>query len=167
VQWYLIHTKCSQEPVAEFNLRRQGYDVYHPRLLRPARSRGHWVSRICSLFPRYLFIRLAVGQQAMGPIRSTFGVANIVRFGDAYAVVPDPIVEELRARADPETGLLRLQSRAFEPGVSVRIIAGLFEGLEGVFQRESADERVVLLLELLGREALLLLPASHVVPQRF
>jgi len=165
VHWYLIHTKCGQEPAAEFNLRRQGYEVYYPRLLQSMRFRGRWASRIGSLFPRYLFLSLAVGQQAMGPIRSTIGVANIVRFGYAYAVVPDFIVEELRSRADPETGLLALQSRAFQPGASVRITTGLFQGLEGVFQREVADERVVLLLELLGRETSLLLPAAHIVPR--
>jgi transcriptional antiterminator RfaH len=165
VHWYLIQTKCGQEPVAEFNLRRQGYDVYNPRLMQSMRFRGRWTSRVGSLFPRYLFVRLAVGQQAMGPIRSTIGVANIVRFGCAYAVVPDVIVDELRSRADPETGLLGLRPRTFQPGASVRITTGLFQGLEGVFQREVADERVVLLLELLGRETSLLLPASHIVPR--
>jgi transcriptional antiterminator RfaH len=166
VRWYLIHTKPTREVVAEDNLRRQGYQVYYPRLLRPARIRGRWVDRVASLFPRYLFLRLVVGHQAMGPVRSTVGVANIVRFGYDYTVVPDAIVENLRLRADPETGLHRLHDHAlFKPGSNVRIVAGVFDGLEGVFQRESGDERVVLLLGLLGRDTLVQLPAAFVSPQ--
>jgi transcriptional antiterminator RfaH len=155
MRWYLIHTKPAREGLAETNLRRQGYHVYCPRLLRPTRFRGRWIDRVACLFPRYLFLRLAVGHQAMGPVRSTVGVANIVHFGNDYTVVPDAIVENLRTRADPETGLHRLHADAlFEPGSNVRVIAGVFDGLEGVFQRESGDERVVLLLALLGRETL-------------
>jgi transcriptional antiterminator RfaH len=165
VRWYLIHTKPARELLAEFNLRRQGYQVYCPRLLRPTRIRGRWVDRVACLFPRYLFLRLAVGRQAMGPVRSTLGVANIVRFGYDYAVVPDAIVENLRAHADSETGLHRLYGRAFEPGSKVRIISGVFEGLEGVFQRESGDERVMLLLGLLGRDTPVQLPAAFVLSQ--
>ena len=166
MRWYLIHTKSRREEVAENNLRRQGYQVYHPRLLRPARIRGRWVDRVSSLFPRYLFLRLAVGHQAMAPVRSTVGVGNIVRLGFDYTVVPDAIVENLRLRADAETGLHRLHDHSLlKPGSNVRIVAGVFDGLEGVFQRDSGDERVVLLLGLLGRDTLVQLPAAFVSPQ--
>ena len=154
-----------RELVAEANLRRQGYHVYYPRLLRPTRVRGRWLDRVTSLFPRYLFLRLCVGNQAIGPVRSTVGVASIVRFGDDYTVVPDAIVDNLRMRADPDTGLHHLRGHSsFEPGSNVRIVAGVFDGLEGVFQRESGDERVVLLLGLLGRDTLVQVPAAFVLP---
>jgi transcriptional antiterminator RfaH len=163
VRWYLIHTKPTREAVAETNLRRQGYQVYCPRLRRQARIRGRWVERVVALFPRYLFLRLAVGHQAIGPIRSTVGVANIVRFGSDYTIVPDAVVESLRERADAETGLHCLHSAViFERGSNVRVVAGVFEGLEGVFQRESGEERVVVLLELLGQIAPVRLPTSFV-----
>jgi transcriptional antiterminator RfaH len=166
VRWYLIHTKPTREEVAEVNLQRQGYQVYYPRLRRPKRVRGRWVNSVGSLFPRYLFLRLAVGHQAMGPIRSTTGVANVVRFGHDYTAVPDSVVENLRLRADPETGLHRLNDRAqFAPGSNVRVVAGVFEGLEGVFQRESGDDRVMLLLGILGRDTLVQLPAAFVLLQ--
>jgi transcriptional antiterminator RfaH len=167
LRWYLIHTKPTREAVAEVNLQRQGYQVYYPRVLRPTRIRGRWIDRVASLFPRYLFLGLAVGRQAMGPVRSTVGVANVVRFGNDYTVVPDQVVENLRRRADPTTGLHRLHAHAavIEVGSNIRVIAGVFDGLEGVFQRESGDERVVLLLGLLGRDTLVQLPAAFVLPQ--
>jgi transcriptional antiterminator RfaH len=110
-------------------------------------------------------VRLGPSQD-LGPVRSTVGVANIVRFGYAYAVVPAQTVEDLRTRADPETGLHRLRRYAqFEPGSNVRVVDGVFDGLEGVFQRESGDERVVLLLGLLGRDTHVEVPARFVVAQ--
>jgi transcriptional antiterminator RfaH len=166
MSWYLVHTKPGRDELAVANLRRQGYEVCHPRLLRPTRIRGRWVERVTSLFPRYLFLRLAVGRQAMGPVRSTLGVANIVRFGNDYTIVPDLVIENLLRQSDPTTGLHRLQGRGvIEPGSNMRIVAGVFDGLEGVFQRESGDERVVLLLRLLGRDTLVQLPAAFVLPQ--
>lgn len=166
MRWYLIYTKPAREQVAELNLLRQGYEVYHPRLVRPARLHGRWVEQVISLFPRYLFVRLDAGIQSMGPLRSTLGVANIVRFGRDYSVVADAIVENLRMRADSETGLHRLCGQAsFEPGSKVRIVAGLFEGLEAVFCRESGDERVVLLLEVLGRCTHVEFPSGFVMPK--
>jgi transcriptional antiterminator RfaH len=166
VRWYLIHTKPTREVIAEINLQRQGYQVYYPRLLRPTRIRGRWVDRVTSLFPRYLFLGVAVGHQAMGPVRSTVGVANVVRFGSDYTVVPHSVVENLRGRADPATGLHCLHGyTVFEPGSNIRIVAGVFDGLEGVFQRESGDERVVLLLGLLGCDTVVQLPAAFVSPQ--
>ena len=165
VCWYLIQTKPAREAVAEFNLLRQSYQVYYPRLLRLRRHRGNWVDQVAALFPGYLFFRLAPSQE-LGPVRSTVGVANIVRFGKAYAIIPARIVEDLRARADPETGFHRLQQcMRFSPGSNVRIVAGVFDGLEGVFKRESGDERVVLLLRLLGRDTQVEVPARFVLSQ--
>jgi transcriptional antiterminator RfaH len=167
VRWYLIHTKSGREAAAESNLVRQGYQVYYPRLSKPTRLGGRWVTQAVSLFPRYLFLRLAVGHQAIGPVRSTVGVSSIVRFGHSYAVVPDGVVEDLRVRSDPATGLHNLTAHlTLKPGSGVRIVTGPFEGLEGVFRRECGEERVVLLLGLLGRETSVELPAAFVVPQR-
>lgn len=166
MRWYLIHTKPTREGVAELNLRRQGYQVYYPRLLRSVRIRGRWADRVTPLFPRYLFLGLAVGQQEIGPVRSTLGVANVVRFGNDYTPVPDAVVEDLRMRADRETGLHRLHDHAaFKKGTRVRIVDGAFDGLEGVFHRQSGDERVVLLLGLLGRDTLVQVPVAFVMPQ--
>jgi hypothetical protein len=46
----------------------------------------------------------------------------------------------------------------------VRIVAGVFDGVEGIFQRESGAERVVLLLGLLGRDTLVEIPSEFVLP---
>jgi transcriptional antiterminator RfaH len=165
VRWFLVFTKPAGEGVAQSNLERQGYRVYYPRLLRPALSRGRWVDRIVSLFPRYLFVQLDVARQSMAPVRSTVGVANIVRFGQQTAFVPDGIVDALLGRADPHSGLHRLNARgAIQPGARVSVIAGAFEGLEGIFEREAGEDRSIILLKLLGRLTPVCVSSAFFVP---
>ena len=119
------------------------------------------------LFPRYLFLRLQEGVQSLGPVRSTTGVASVVRFGARYAIVPDAVIDDLKGRADPSTGLLRLLDPAqLRQGAPVRIGSGPFGGLEGVFHHASGSARVVVLLELLGQDARVHVPVEAVLPRR-
>jgi transcriptional antiterminator RfaH len=166
LSWFLIFTKPAGEQVAQSNLERQGYRVYYPRLLRPSLLRGHWTDRIVSLFPRYLFVQLDSARQSLAPVRSTLGVSAIIRFGHEAAVVPSGIVDALIERADPESGLHRLANDAqFRPGARVSVIAGAFQGLDGVFEREAGDERAVVLLDLLGRSTPVRVPLAYVAPR--
>lgn len=164
LRWFLVLTKPSSEEVARANLERQGYAVYHPRLLRPSLYRGRWTNRIVSLFPRYLFVRLDTSWQALTPVRSTLGIADVVRFGSEPAVVPDRIVEDLRGRADADTGLHRLKARVLERGAAIRVIGGVFAGLDGIFEREAGEQRVVVLLRLMGQETAVRVPSGFICP---
>ncbi len=165
LRWYLIHTKRAGEMIAASNLRRQGYKIYLPRLAQAVRRRGRWQERVVALFPRYLFLRLNEGSQALGAVRSTVGVANVVRFGPSYAIVPDQVIRVLQARADSRSGLHRLKAPALpEPGTAVKIAYGPFAGLEGVYERESGDERVVVLLNLLGQNTRVHVPLECILP---
>jgi transcriptional antiterminator RfaH len=161
--WYLIHTKVCGETSAQINLARQGYEVYLPRLVQSVRLGEHWHERTTVLFPRYMFMRLDEGKQSLRPVHSTVGVSNVVRFGACYTIVPDEVVDDLRGRGDPQTGLHRLsRCPALAPGAAVCITAGAFDGLQGVFERDAGAERVLVLLELLGQEASVRVPAACV-----
>jgi transcriptional antiterminator RfaH len=163
-RWFLVLTKASAEKSAVTNLERQGYRVYYPRLLQLALRRGRWIERIVSLFPRYLFVQLDVATQSLAAIRSTVGVSSIVRFGLDAAVVPDRIVDGLLRRADAESGLHRLNERnVLHHGSRVKVLTGAFEGLEGVFERETGGERAVVLLRILGNQTPVYLPSDFLV----
>jgi transcriptional antiterminator RfaH len=166
LRWYLVRTKPNAEATAEANLARQGYELYLPRLLQSMPCRGRWRERVVPLFPGYLFLRLDEGRQPLAPVRSTLGVSSAVRFGPSYAIVPDEVVRELQARANPETGMHRLNlPRRLAPGAQVRILAGPFEGLEGIFQREAGSDRAIVLLRLLGQTASVGVAAGNLVPR--
>jgi len=162
--WYLLRSKPRSEATALTHLERQGFHAYLPRLLQPARVRGRWVDRIEPLFPRYLFLRADVKRQSLGAVRSTVGITEIVRFGNEYAAVPPQVVLDLKNREESATGLHRLQRPFFAPGDTVRILEGSFRGLEGVFECQEREERVLILLELLNRKTRVRIPMDQLRP---
>jgi len=163
-RWFLVLTKPSNEQIATTHLARQGFHIYLPRLLRTTFGRGRRRESIVPLFPRYLFVRLESLRQSLGPIRSTRGVASIVRFGEQAAEVAANVIDALTRRADPVTGLHRLETRALRHGTPVSIVGGAFDGLEGIFEREEGEERSVILLSLLGRSTPVRMHPRFVVP---
>lgn len=148
--WYTVFCKPRGEKTAEANLINQGYTVYLPRLLTQRRRAGKWVDKVEPLFPRYLFLKPRDAQQSLAPVRFTLGVTGLVRFGWQPAMVSDALIEELRARQDPETGV-HVRQTVFKRGAPVKFIDGPLAGLEGVFGMDTGTERVVVLLELLGK----------------
>ena len=151
-RWYLVHTKPRKERVAEQNLQRQGYEVYLPLIQQPRRHRGHWIEAIDPLFPNYLFVRLHFGCDNIGPIRSTTGVRALVRFTQEPAIVPEEIIESLKFAADRDTGIYRVKEALFKPGDKVLIDQGPLASLTAIFLAETGQERVLILLDMLGRE---------------
>jgi len=162
-RWYVIQAKPRQEAVAEENLQRQGFEVYLPRLVQPRRRRGKWQDVVEPLFPRYLFIQLEMGIDDTSTIRSTKGVARIVRFSDYPVPLPEGFVEFLRAHEDPARGAQVPDRPQFQAGERVRILAGPFAGLEGIYNEPSGDQRVVILLDLLGKQNRVALPRDHLI----
>lgn len=148
--WHAVLCKPRREAVAELNLLNQGYQVFLPRIAIQRRRAGHWVDAVEPLFPRYLFVAAAGEQQSLAPIRSTLGVCGLVRFGSQPAVIPEALVETMRARQDPVSGANARRS-TFAPGARVTFRDGPFAGLEGVFEMESGLQRACVLLELLGK----------------
>ena len=150
MNWYLVHTKPRQENVALDNLLRQSYECYMPTLLAEKIRKGELTLVEEPLFPRYIFIRLGLGLEAKswGPIRSTLGVSRLVRFGSEPAKVPDELIALLQ---DNEARIKNSPKKIFEPGQRVVITQGPFVGLEGVFQTNDGEQRVMILIEILSK----------------
>lgn len=161
--WFLVHCKPRQEMTARDNLERQGYKVYLPRTRQPRRRNGRLVTRIEPLFPRYLFVQLDTETDNWAPIRSTVGVSMLVRFGTAPGRVPDRLIELLRSR-ESDAGLHDWVAPVLHSGQSVRVAAGAFHDYEGIFIARSGPERVVVLLDILGRQVRAKLDIEQIEP---
>lgn len=161
--WYLIQSKPRQETLARENLERQGYITYLPIARVKRLKRGRSVSEPGPMFPMYLFIYLGQGSDDWGPIRSTIGVAKLVKFGQIPASVPSRLVDMLRSRED-ESGIQILPTRDFQAGDRVRISEGPFEGYEAVIFSSSAKERTVLLLKIIEHHIRLEIDTAQLEP---
>lgn len=103
------------------------------------------------MFPRYLFVAVDPDVQAWRAIRSTIGVADLVSFGDRPATVPQEIIDEILARQD-EQGLVRTMDVAgFQRGDAVQLVDGPLADLSGLFECPNDDDRVTVLLAIMGR----------------
>ncbi len=159
--WYLLYTKPQGERLALENLTRQGYRAYLPMLRARRRRERRYYDVVVPMFPRYLFLQLSDQNEDWGPIRSTIGVANMVRFASHAAVVPGALVDALRKREDAD-GVQCLPEVKLKPGDRVRIRDGAMAGYEAIFEASSGKERVVLLLELADRSARIEAPLTGI-----
>jgi len=141
--WYLIKTKPRQENVAIKNLENQKYVTYCPTVTI---NNKHVV-----LFPGYIFIHLDNKNENWSPIRSTKGVVNFVRFGLNFAKVPDTVIEFIKANQLISIEKLKNLNK-FKPGDKVQIIDGVFKNCIAIFKSSKPDERVILLMNLLGQQ---------------
>ena len=151
-RWYVVQTHPNAEGSASTHLHRQGFITYFPRFLK-LRRHARRVDKVAApLFPRYLFVSVECATQRWRSIDSTFGVVRLLRDGDRPAPVPQHVIEALKHREDAD-GLVQLAPRArFAPGDKVRVNSGAFCDCVGLFQGMTSQERVAILLELLGRK---------------
>jgi transcriptional antiterminator RfaH len=161
-RWYVAATQPRAEAKALWHLQRQGFTAYLPqyRRLRRHARRTDEVRR--PLFPGYLFVRMDVARAAWRAICSTVGVSRLVCNGDMPAAVPEDVIDDIRTREDAN-GLV-VMTPAFRPGDAVRIVAGALADRIGLFQCASDGDRVLLLLEMLGRPVAVRVPMEAVAP---
>ena len=161
MNWYLVQTKPRQEQCALVNLEHQGYECYFPTIRGEKLCSGQISVLDQPLFPRYLFIRLGQGllDLSWSPIRSTKGVSRLVRFGNTPAKVEDALISSLKAQ---EAALQLEPRRLFMSGERVRITKNPFAGIEGVYQMSDADQRVMVLIELMSKPIKILLHPSDI-----
>ena len=144
--WYLVQSKPRNEARALENLLRQGYETYLPLIEVERLQRGKLLKKQEPLFSRYLFLHLEEGNDNWGPIRSTLGVAGMVRFGQAYAAVSDPVIEAIRERTQ------EIRKMLFASGDNVQVVSGPLVGLEGVFEIADGEQRSFVLLEFMQKQ---------------
>ena len=70
----------------------------------------------------------------------------MVRFGQAYAAVPDPVIEAIRERTQ------EIRETLFASGDAVQVVSGPLVGLEGVFEIADGEQRSFVLLEFMQKQ---------------
>jgi transcriptional antiterminator RfaH len=157
--WCVAHTHIHAESKAAFHLRRQGFETYLPRYLKKRRHARRSDVVAAPLFPRYIFVSLDTATQGWHSIHSTIGISRLVMRGDVPAIVPPAIIEGLKHREDAN-GLIKLELRRFASGDKVRVRDGAFAEALGLFEGIAGEERVAILLDLLGRKVRVVLNAD-------
>jgi len=164
--WFCVRSQPKHEHIAAANLRRHHqFEIVNPRIrFKRATSRGPiWATE--SLFPNYLFARFN-WKAALETVQHTGGVAGVVHFGAYWPTVPDHAIAELRQLVGEEE--VRIIEPAVKVGDEVEVAGGAFGGFQGIVSRiMPARERVAVLLEFLGRQAVVELKMEELIVNGF
>jgi transcriptional antiterminator RfaH len=161
--WFVVELLKDKAPVAEANLKAQGFATFNPQLRAPVKQFGKVVKRLRPVFPGYCFVHCSLADGRFRAINSTRGVK---RFAGPPGLTPTPVragvVNALMRRCpdgvlDPTAGELRI-------GQQVRLEDCAFAGaLARVHELDDAA-RVRVLISLLGSERVVTVPRSSVQP---
>jgi len=159
--WFVVRTQSRAEEKAMQHLTNQGFVAYLPRYRRRVRHARRNEIVLRPLFPGYLFVHLDLDHCRWRSINGTVGVREILTNGDTPLVVSTRIVDEIKARED-ESGAVKLAAPSFARGQAVRLLEGPLTDVNGLFEEMRDENRVILLVSLLGREVRMQVPAAAV-----
>jgi transcriptional antiterminator RfaH len=148
---YAVYTQPHAEPKALEHLLRQGYCAYLPRFRTKVSHARRRQTVLRPLFPRYIFAGIDRATMPWRPILSTVGVSHIVGTCEELTPVPMEIVAAIREQ-ERSGAFDRFDCRqTLRLGELLRVTAGAFEDMVGRLVELRDQDRVVLLLEMLGR----------------
>ena len=164
LRWFCLHAQPKHEHIAAAHLRQcDEIEVFLPRVRfkRATRQGAAWVTE--ALFPGYFFARFD-WLASLRRVRHARGVRTVVHFGERWPTIPDGVIEELRRTIGENE--LRTLSTELATGDTVQIAEGTLCGLRAVVTRVMPGrERVAVLMEFLGRQTAVEVPARFLIKE--
>jgi len=159
--WYLAQLRPNGLKAAKINLERQSFKVFCPmhEVLSGVSAKARTEKR--PLFSGYLFVSVAQESQPWRAINSTYGVSRLVNLDPKGPnAVPQDFMSALIDRCDSNDVLC--SPLDLEVGDKVEVLQGPFSKFVSTIEFIDSDERIWLLLELLGRKTKVGLSANDV-----
>lgn len=157
-RWHVLRTLSRQEKAVGRTLASAGYEIFLP-LVSQVRIYGHRKRKTDSpLFPGYVFL--------WGPLEAAYfamesgRIAQIIRVADQKRL--DHELKQIRMAFD---GRAQLDPYPFlRVGHRVRVTQGPFRGIEGIVDERRSPDRLILVIDALGRATCMEIDASILAP---
>lgn len=150
--WSVATTEPQAETRASAGLATAGISTYFPKFASVHAVRGRIVERCRPLFPGYLF---CYWTETWGTIFDARYILGMLMCGEHPAQLRDDVIDELREREGTD-GVIHLKGpkrkRRFRKGMLVRFSTGTMSGFYGIVSGMSGEQRVQVLMDLLGRK---------------
>ena len=149
VRWYVAHTYSGYENKVKTNLekiienRGLGHLIFDIRVPTETviEKNGDTEKEVeLKMFPCYVYIKMIMNEESWHAVRNITGVTGFVGPGSRPTPLTDAEVEALSIEQAPQVKI------SFAVGDTVEIISGLFEGMSGVVQSISDDQKNVTVL---------------------
>ena len=163
LRWYVAQTLPRKEALASRNLDQQAFVNFYPRFRTTRSHAGKRVPILAPLFPGYLIVQFDPGDHPWRSINGTLGVRHLINSGQTQPrPMPETAMRLILARC--EQGIITRLVDRFEPGEAVRIISGPFADRLATIESLRGQERVRILLEILGASHSVDVPVDCLAP---
>jgi transcriptional antiterminator RfaH len=153
--WFAVQVKPRREKFAASSIEEDGVQVFLPMLKQRKVIRRVAKTVVKPLFPGYLFARFCP-RSALDQVRYAKGVVRIIFSKRIPVPVGNEVIDEIQSRTGEE-GCVGWQPTPLEPGHTVRVEQGPFQGVMGKVEREWDDgKRVMILLDMLHQARVIL-----------
>ena len=148
--WYLLQTKPNGHATARDHLRRQGFDVFLPLIIKTTKKNSKFVETTAPLFPGYLFMGTSIDPVPWKSVNGTRGISAAVTLDGVYRPVNSDIIQGLRLRCDDDGIIYSLNN--ITPGDRVKIERGPFAEFICTVESIQDDRRAWVLIDLLQQK---------------
>jgi len=152
--WFVLRSQTKREHIAAKILKDlDGVEVFCPRIRYKKVTRRGKIWWMEPLFPGYLFAKFHYPERYR-QVTASHGVSTIVQFGGRTPDLPERVISHIREliKEHSEEEVIEFKP-IIEKGDEIEIADGAFKGIEGVvIEPVSGEERVKILIELLGQE---------------
>ncbi len=147
--WFLAQFKPNCHKIAVRNLRRQNFQTFLPMQEETKRRSGQFITTLRPLFSGYLFVAFDISKGGWSAINNTYGVTRLVNFCGDPQPVPFDLISRLMQRCDEDGKLL--PPPTLKVGDMVKMSSGPFAEFVATVEKINPDQRVWVLLDMLGR----------------
>ena len=157
MKWIIVQTKSNCENKACLNLKRQGYDVFFPKLKKKISRFNKFINIIKPLFPGYIFVSINSNQN-WSKIKNTYGILNILKFSDYFYFLPSDVVDSIKRRCDIN-GFAN--DKKYMKGEKVKFLKNNQISLDAVFEEQIDQKRSFVFINLLNQKVKASVETKH------
>ena len=150
MNWYILQIKPNAHKQACKNLKRQGFEVFLPLMIKTLKKGSKFVNKAAPLFPSYLFMGSNLDQIPWKSVNATRGVSKALSLDGTYRQVDIEIIEGIKSRCDKSDVLREIEN--ISPGDRVKIESGPFTEFIGHVDKIEENQRAWILIEILKQQ---------------
>jgi transcription antitermination factor NusG len=140
--WYAVQLAVNQEKKVASRLQERHIECFLPLYQEVRRRTDRKVVLQMPLFPGYVFVRIALPDRLK--VLEIPRVVRLVGFGPTPLAIPVTDIETLRTGLALRPAMPHLY---LQVGRRVRVVAGPFEGMQGILVRRKGSLRVVVSID--------------------
>ena len=157
-EWFILQFKSNSHHLAAKNLNRQGFETFLPLHDTTSRRLSRFINTSKPLFPGYMFIRFDRAESEWHKINNTYGVSRLITFNSILKSIPTTFVDHLMKRYDLSGNLLPIKK--LKKGEQVTVLKGPFANFIATVEKYEADQRIWILMDLMGRKTKIITPSD-------